>query len=145
MNPFIFGTADALRCFDEASPCMLEQYSICVVENYSQDVYVPWLVCMDTNNDPTQQCDTQTGVDDALMQSCLADNSALIDKYLAIDAPIGGTPTVYVDGKSVRTTYSAIKRALCSSDGTMSGCSANLADPEDIEIPFSPVPEDVVV
>ena len=53
------------------------------------------------------------GVEDALMQSCLEDNSALIGKYLAIDAPIGDALTVYVDGKSVRITYSAI-RGLCA-------------------------------
>jgi hypothetical protein len=110
---------------------MLEQYSICVVENYDQSKYVPWLVCMDSNGDPTDTCDSQVGVVDADMQTCLSDNSALIDKYLQIDSPIGGTPTVYVNGANVKTTYSAISKALCAADPSLSGCSA--AAPLDAE------------
>lgn len=81
---------------------------------------------MDSNGDPTDQCDTQTGVVDADMQSCLADDSALIDKYLQIDSPIGGTPTVYVNGANVKTTYSAISKALCAAEPTLKGCSAEM-------------------
>jgi hypothetical protein len=124
LNPFIYGTASNLKCFDEASPCLLEQYSICVVENYDQSKYVPWLVCMDSNGDPEEQCDSQVGISDSDVQACLADNSALIDKYLQIDSPIGGTPTVYVNGANVKTTYSAISKALCAADPSLSGCSA---------------------
>lgn len=102
---------------------MLEQYSICVVENYDQSKYVPWLVCMDSNGDPTEQCDSQVGISDSDVQTCLADNSALIAKYLQIDSPIGGTPTVYVNGKNVKTSYSAISKALCNADSSLAGCS----------------------
>lgn len=142
LNPFVYGgpSASQLRCFDEATPCSLEQYSMCVVENYDQSVYVPWLVCMDSNNDPTQQCDTQTGVVDADMQTCLADNSALIAKYLQIDSPIGGTPTVSVNGDNCRTSYSAISRALCKAEPALTGCSAAVPNGADEEIEIELVP-----
>ena len=91
---------------------MLEQYSICVVENYDQSKYVPWLVCMDSNGDPTDTCDSENGIVDADMQTCLSDNSALIAKYLEIDSPIGGTPTVYVNGANVKTSYSADRKSV---------------------------------
>merc|ERR1712070_1298408 len=85
----------------------------------------------DSNGDPTEQCDSQVGISDSDVQSCLSDNSALIDKYLQIDSPIGGTPTVNVIGQNVKTTYSAISAALCAADPNLSGCSA--AAPLDAE------------
>jgi len=145
LNPFVYGSATSLRCFDEASPCPLEQYSMCVVENYDQSVYVPWLVCMDSNGDPTAQCDTETGVVDADMQTCVADDSALIDKYLAIDAPINSTPTVYVNGVSVKTSYSAISAALCAAEPTLSGCSSSAPNDADREIQTFCTPDGEVV
>ena len=115
---------------------MLEQYSMCVVTNYDQDVYVPWLVCKDSNKYDEPGCATSTGVDDSAMNTCMESDSALIDQYLEIDSPIGGTPTVYVDGSNVRTTYSAISRALCKSDPTMAACSSlQLSEEEEEEVP----------
>merc|ERR1711957_218873 len=103
-----------------ASPRQPAQTSLCglvindLCEDFDQSKYVPWLVCMDSNGDPTEQCDSQVGISDSDVQTCLADNSALIAKYLQIDSPIGGTPTVYVNGKNVKTSYSAISKALCN-------------------------------
>jgi len=97
---------------------------MCVVDNYPQSAYVPWLVCMDSSNDDTASCNTQTGISDATIQTCLANDMATkIPKYLEIDAPIGGTPTVYVNGESVRTSYSAIERALCKAEPGLAGCA----------------------
>ena len=99
---------------------------MCVVEHYNQDVYVPWLICMDTNGDPEQQCATETGVDHSAMQTCVVDeNPGLINKYLALDADIRGTPTVTVNGVNSRTSYFFIKRAICKGDPTLAGCSSN--------------------
>lgn len=81
---------------------------------------------MDTNGDPEPQCATETGVDDDAMNTCMASDSALVDEYLTIDSPIGGTPTVYVNGANVKTTYSAISKALCSADPTLTGCSSEM-------------------
>jgi hypothetical protein len=86
---------------------------------------------MDSNGDPTAQCDSENGISDSDMQACVADDSALIDQYLQIDSPIGGTPTTYVNGANVKTTYSAISAALCAADSSLSGCSA--AAPLDAE------------
>jgi len=133
----VYGTASNLRCFDEASPCELEQYSFCVVDGNDQSKYVPWLVCMDSNGDPIAQCDSENNIDSSAMDACKADNSAQIDKYLAIDSPIGGTPTVYVNGASVRSSYSAISRALCKADSSLSGCSAAMPNGAEEEVPMS--------
>lgn len=122
LNPLVFGKADSLSCFDEASPCMLEQYSMCVVDTYKQSAYVPWLACMDGNDDPTQQCDKENNISDTDMQTCLADNADKINKYLTIDAPVHSAPTVHVNGKSVKTDYNAISTALCSAEPSLAGC-----------------------
>ena len=118
---------------------------MCVVTGYGQDVYVPWLVCMDTNGDTTDACNTATGVVDADMQTCLADNSALIATYLAIDSPIGGTPTVTVNGASCRTSYRAIKKALCAAEASLAGCSAGEPNGADEEIEIELVPGRTIV
>ena len=118
---------------------------MCVVENNAQSQYVPWLVCMDTNGDPKTQCDSENNIDSAAMQACEADDSALINKYLAIDSPIGGTPTVYVEGASVRTSYSAIHRALCNADSTLSGCSKAMPNSADEEIQTFCTPDGEIV
>jgi len=109
LNPFVYGSASSLKCFDEAAPCTLEQESMNVIANNPQDKYVPWLVCMDSTSDQLDTCDKQAGVSKPA-SSAPAD---LLDQYLKVDSPIQGTPTVYVDGKNVKTSYSAIKTALC--------------------------------
>jgi len=147
LNPFVYGTATSLRCFDEAAPCSLEQYSMCIVENYQQETYVPWLICMDTNGDPTAQCDAASSppVVSADMEACVADDAAILTKYLAIDAPITGTPTVYVQGASVRTSYGAIKRALCKAESGLAGCSVADSNSAEEEIQTFCNPEGEVV
>ena len=118
---------------------------MCVVDNNDQSKYVPWLVCMDTNGDPIAQCDSENNIDSSAMQACNADDSALIDKYLAIDAPIGGTPTVYVNGANVRTSYSAISRALCKADSSLTGCNAAMPNGADEEIQSFCLPDGEIV
>lgn len=149
LNPFVYGSSSSLRCFDEASPCLLEQYSICVVENYPQSNYVPWLVCMDSNDDPTQQCDSENSISDTDMETCKTNNmfagENLIQKYLDIDHPIRGTPTVYVNGQNVQTSYSAISAALCAADSTMSGCQAAMPLGAEEEVQTFCTPEGDVV
>jgi len=121
LNPFVFGSASSLECFDEAAPCTLEQESMNVIANNPQDKYVPWLVCMDSTGDKLTTCDQQAGVSKPA-SSAPAD---LLDRYLKVDSPIQGTPTVYVDGKNVRTSYSAIKKALCNSDHSLKACESD--------------------
>ena len=53
-----------------------------------QDIYVPWLIGMDSNGDPISQCNAQVGVSDWNVNACLSDDSALIQNYLTVDAPI---------------------------------------------------------
>ena len=95
---------------------------MCVVDNYEQSAYVPWLACMDGNDDPTQQCDEENKISDADMQTCLADNADIIDKYLTIDGPVHSAPTVHVNGNKVGTSYSAISTALCNAEPSLAGC-----------------------
>ena len=121
LNPFVYGSAGSLRCFDESAPCTLEQESMNLIAANTQDVYVPWLVCMDSNGDPLTSCDTQVG---AATPASTAP-AALLDQYLQVDSPIQSTPTVFVDGKSVKTSYSAIKKALCKADSSLKACASN--------------------
>lgn len=150
LNPFIFGTADNLECFDESSPCLLEQDSMCVIkvatDNAAKDeqfpgqsTIVPWLVCMDSNDDPLSKCNAQVGVDSSAVSDCVSSDSALVKEYLQIDSPIRGTPTTYVNGKNVDASYNAIHTALCKADSSLSACSNELL-PEDWEaVEVSPV------
>ena len=143
LNPFVYGTASSLRCFDEAAPCTLEQESMNVIANNPQDKNVPWLICMDSNGDTLDACDQQAGVATPA-STAPAD---LLDQYLQIDAPIQGTPTVYVDGKEVKTSYSAIKRALCNADSSLSACAKDdMPEDADKEIEeFCPRPSGIEV
>jgi len=141
LNPFVYGTDTALKCFDESAPCPLEQQSMQVVTQNPQSVYVPWLVCMDSSGDNFATCDAQVGISQPPASAPIA----LIDQYLAIDGPINSTPTVYVQGKSVQTTYSAIKRALCNAQSTLSGCSKAVPNNADVDVPKCFVPESINV
>jgi hypothetical protein len=143
LNPFIYGTASNLRCFDEAAPCTLEQDSMCVIQiaeqeakeqnTKGQDVYVPWLICMDSNGDQLSTCNSQVGVSDSAVTSCVGSDSALIAEYLKTDSPIQGTPTVEINGKDLgdNLSYSLIRNALCSADPSLSGCAAPVEDGEE--------------
>jgi len=128
---------------------------MCVVTNYAQAVYVPWLVCMDTNSDTTDACNTQVGVVGSVIETCLSDNiDSLIATYLAIDSPISGTPTVTVDGTTTRNSYYFICKALCKADPSLTACAdtngqcrnsaANGFDP-DMEVEMELVPRSVAV
>lgn len=160
LNPFIFGSASRLSCFDEKSPCLLEQTSMCVIDLAQkkdsgstfpgQKIYVPWLVCMDTNGDKTAKCHAQVGIKASDVQDCLGGSriKELIQQYLKADDPIHATPTVYVNGKEVKkTSFNKIKAAICKADPSLSGCSAsapNSFDP-DREVPREHVIRNVVV
>jgi len=96
---------------------------------------------MDSNDDNYSMCATagSCNIDDAATMAC-GQADTYTQKYLNIDAPIGGTPTVYVDGSSVRTSYSAISRAICKSDPTLAGCNAAMPYGAEKEIPMELVP-----
>jgi hypothetical protein len=152
LNPFVMGSASKPSCFDEKSPCILEQTSMCVIKTAQdadkngafpgQSVYVPWLVCMDSRGDRTSECNKQVGVNTAAVNACLngAEAKTLLQKYISVDAPIRATPTVQVNGKKVRTSYSAIKTALCHADSSLHGCAAPMPDGADREVVAEPVP-----
>lgn len=151
LNPFVYGSASSLKCFDEASPCTLEQTSMCVIDIaqkaaiWAQGAYVPWLVCMDSNGDPTSQCNAQVGVSDSAVNQCLGADSQLVQQYLQVDSTIHATPTVHINGKSVKTSYSAIQSAICEADPSLDGCSKAVPNGADWEAPTCVVPRDVVV
>jgi hypothetical protein len=113
-----------------------------VITNNAQDKYVPWLICMDSNDDPLTQCDSQAGVSKPASTA----PEATLEEYLKIDDPIQQTPTVHINGKNVKTSYSAIRKALCSSDPSLSGCSSDMPNNADEEIEhFCTKPANVVV
>lgn len=144
LNPFVYGTTDNVRCFDEASPCVLEQTSMCVIKVSQdadskspfpgQDKYVPWLLCMDEGNPypakAENKCTPQVGVDVAAVKKCLTDDApALVKQYLQTDMATRKTPTVAINGViSAVKTYSGLKAALCKADPTLKGCSSAVPD-----------------
>lgn len=144
LNPFVFDRNGTDTCFDEDATdmCVMEQKSMCLIKMATeagvaknekfpgQSVIVPWLVCMDTNKDNLTQCNTQVGVKEADIDSCLkSDGKALLKEYLERGeaAGIRGTPTIFVNGVQIKTrTYDNIKKALCAADNGMSGCSSSV-------------------
>jgi len=142
LNPFVYGNATTPKCFDESSPCMLEQLSMCVInvtqkaDSQSkfpgQDKYVPWLVCMDTSGDKISECHQKAGVDPSAVSQCMSsDQPELLKKYLKLDVIIKGTPTVYINGKIMKqTSYRAIYMAICEADPSLKGCQSNDAMPD---------------
>jgi len=155
LNPFVYGSASNPSCFDEASPCILEQTSMCVISLTQkgdstskfpgQDKYVPWLVCMDSSGDQTTKCHKQVGVDPNAVSECLkSDAPELLKQYLAVDKNIKGTPTVTINGKNVVASYKAIQKAICSADPSLKGCSAELPAWGGLQPDMDLVPEVVV-
>jgi len=139
MNPFVMGSATKPECFDEQSPCTLEQTSMCVIDVTKkahpqdkfpgQDQYVPWLVCMDSTKDQISKCNKEAGVDASAVSQCMkSDVSQLLKQYIKVDKPIGSTPTVHINGKNVNTSYKAIHAAICKADSSLKGCSADMPD-----------------
>merc|ERR1719409_2353614 len=105
LSPFVFedehGTIKnfaGVSCFDEPSPCVLEQLSQCVIQiSNDQTKYVPWLVCMDSDGESkadAQKCATQLGIDYSAVSNCQ-------QKLVKQDASVNSTPTVKVNGKVV--------------------------------------------
>lgn len=154
--PFVMGSASKIECFDESSPCLLEQTSMCVIDTTVKDdpsstfpgqsKYVPWLVCMDSNGDKTSECYQEAGVDADKVSSCLKSDSDLVEQYLKLAKGIRGTPTVKIDGKEVDTSYSAIHTAICKADPSLKGCSSEMPSNADREVEVTLVRRrDVVV
>jgi len=96
---------------------------MCVVDNYKQSTYVPWLACMDSSDDNKEKCNSENNINSADIEACLADNDAVIDKYLARDSGISSAPTTKVNGQKVEAEYASIASALCSAKSDLSGCS----------------------
>merc|ERR1712113_1300590 len=92
--------------------------------------YVAWLICMDSKGDQLSECDTQVGIS----RPASTAPEATLNKYFNADKSIGSTPTVHINGKSVKTSYSAIRNALCSADPSLKGCSAEVPNNADDEI-----------
>lgn len=152
------GSVKKPGCFDEKSPCILEQTSMCVIDVAQkkdtkskfpgQSKYVPWLVCMDTNGDKTSTCHKQVGIDPGDVQTCLkSDVTALLQDYINKGKSINQTPTVHINGKNVKTSFNAIKKAICKADKTLAGCKKADSPDDDWEpeISKTPLPGTIVV
>ena len=142
LNPFVMGSATNPSCFDEYSPCTLEQTSMCVISVTSkndpskfpgQAKYVPWLVCMDSTGDNIPYCHQEAGVDPSAVATCMeSEVKELLEHYITIDRPIRATPTVAINGRQLaysQTSYRGIYTAICEGDPSLKGCSSNTAMP----------------
>lgn len=157
LNPFVMGSPAHIECFDEPSPCILEQTSMCVIDIAQkkdagstfpgQKQYIPWLSCMDSNGDKTDVCHKQVGINPADVASCLkSEIKQLLPEYFTKDKGIGGTPTVKINGKTVgNPSFAAIKKTICQADPSLAGCkSANPSD-ADWAPEFEVTPQGLVV
>merc|ERR1719409_2722741 len=139
LSPFVFedehGTIKnfaGVSCFDEPSPCVLEQLSQCVIQiSNDQTKYVPWLVCMDSDGESkadAQKCATQVGVDYSAVSNCQkTKGQEILQKLVKQDASVNSTPTVKINGKKVGgkqgPSFANVKQAICSADPSLKGCS----------------------
>lgn len=138
LYPFLMGTVDNLRCFDEDSPCMLEQQGACVIANNAQDVYVPWNICMDENRWDLSYCNQKVGITDSSVNDCVQNDRALIQKALDNMRGVQHAPTIHIEGRAVDASYDAIKQALCRADSSLPGCGGPGPSPGPAPPPPSP-------
>lgn len=129
LSPFVFMYGGQLSCFDEASPCNMEQWSACVIDvTKDQSKYVPWLVCMDTKGETesnAEVCANTLGIDYSAVSSCKQTRGLdLINALVQHDSRVDGTPSTFVDNKAVSASYKAIKKALCAADSSLTACGA---------------------
>lgn len=140
LSPFVFEESGVVKnsagvhCFDEASPCVLEQISGCVIQlTNDQSKYVPWLVCMDTEGESTanaEKCCSQHGIDYSAVSNCQTTRGTdVLNQLVKHDAGVSSTPTVKVNGKTVGgrqgPTYKSVKSAICKADPSLTACSKN--------------------
>jgi hypothetical protein len=143
LSPFVFEEGKTIKnfagvdCFDEPSPCVLEQLSQCVIQlSNDQSKYVPWLVCMDTDGESkadAQKCAEQVGVDYSAVSQCQqTQGTQILQKLVKQDASVNSTPTVKVNGKTVGgkqgPDFANVKQALCAADPSLKGCSSTVSN-----------------
>merc|ERR1711957_61778 len=126
LTPFIMGSPTALSCFDEEAPCIMEQFSACTIKVSAgdQSKYVPWLICMDTTGETPANVDTclqKVGLDSGKVHECQrTEGTDLLKALIKRDAPIRGTPTVWINGVDASPgqvpSYGTLKAALCKAD-----------------------------
>lgn len=125
------GSVGDLSCFDEASPCIEEQTSICVIDiaqsstandMAAQAVYVPWHLCVDEGNS-LAHCHTEVGIASSDVQDCLNNRvNSLIPDYLSKVKGVNSLPHEEVNGKQVDADYGSLKAAFCDADPNLTGC-----------------------
>lgn len=139
MVPFMYGSVDSPRCFDERSPCTEEQTAFCMIDvaqkadaDTAQDKIVNWQICHCQGNS-FDQCHTQVGIAKADVDACLSDTSrihTLMQSYLDKTSSVHCTPWEEVNGTPVGDcqgndpTYATVKAAICAADSTLSACAA---------------------
>jgi len=140
LSPFVFQdrknktrNSKGYDCFDEPSPCILEQLSECVIRvSADQTKYVPWLTCMDTKGENTgdaAKCSAAVGVDFSKVSNCQkTDGQQILAELVKADAKVDQTPTVYVNGVNIGAKtgpgYADVKAAICKAAPTLKGCGS---------------------
>lgn len=135
LAPFVFSRGGGdLNCFDEESPCVMEQFSACTIKHTAgdQSKFVPWLICMDTIGETAENVDTclqKVGVDAGQVHECQkTEGLELLKELLPHDKQVQATPTVLINGVDVSPgyvpTYSQMKAALCKADPGLPACAS---------------------
>lgn len=139
------GTVDKLSCFDEASPCIEEQTSICVIDiaqsgaaddMAAQATYVPWHICKDQGKS-FSQCHAEVGIDPSAVQDCMSNRvKSLIPDYISRVSAVHSLPHEEVNGKQVDADYDKLKSAFCEADSSLTACGG----PGPTPVPPTPRP-----
>merc|ERR1712048_1529151 len=96
--------------------------------NAAQDKIVQWQICKSQGSSMTQ-CHAKVGIDSSDVDACLADTSrihGLMQQYIDRASSVRGTPYEEVNGKSVDSSYNAVKKAICKADSSLSACSSEV-------------------
>jgi len=144
------GSVGSLSCFDESSPCIEEQTSICVIELArskdssstfaGQSTYVPWHICKDSGKSMSA-CHAEVGLSSSEVENCLNNQvNGFIPKYLEAVSGVSSLPREEVNGRKVSASYDSLKSAFCDADPGLSGCGN---PPAPTLPPPTPVPQPV--
>lgn len=142
------GSVGDLSCFDEASPCVEEQTSICIIDiaqsgasddMAAQAVYVPWHICKDAGKSMSQ-CHSEVGIAASDVEDCLSNRvNSLIPNYISQVSGVSSLPHEEVNGQQVNADYNALKAAFCAADSSLSACGGPGPTPTPVPMP-APMP-----
>jgi len=137
MHPFVKGSITNYTCANEASPCVLEQASMCTIavaqthdqaSKYpGQDASAQWHLCTSIHGGDVKAdtCYTAAKINKTEVDSCVTNPQhvqVLMLENLLASKDVGAPPFVKVDDAPGVPQYDAIKKQLCDKHPSLSAC-----------------------